>query len=48
MKQLITIITSQTAKQANQSATSEQICNYRDNYYGDQICISRSATVRGK
>ncbi len=43
MKQLINIITNKTTKQ---TAASEQVCNYRDNYYGDQICVNRVSVER--
>lgn len=30
-----------------QDAASTVVCNYQDNYYGDQVCVSNAQQSRG-
>lgn len=35
---LIKLLTGTTPQQAKQKAEQETVCNYSNNYYGDQVC----------
>ena len=47
MKQIINVISGNNRARIK-SQEMEQVCNYQDNYYGDQVCMQRPVEQAGQ